>query len=164
MGDVEPEPAPFASGKQRNIQDTSFEVPLGSGAYMADDVKLGTSIRMKRVADYWGKDLPVNVGQNNFDTIRTDYYLDFGVALDDPFGEFCVAWGLWLIALAAGAWWTVFAPLLMTGLFAHFTGPAAPVYFPGAAFLAAAICELGALAIFVGAKARKAKKKAQKKR
>jgi DHA1 family tetracycline resistance protein-like MFS transporter len=58
---------------------------------------------------------------------------------------------------SVGSVTAVIAPLMMTGLFAHFTGPAAPVYFPGAAFLAAAICEVGALAIFAGARARKAK-------
>ncbi|MCX7350015.1 MAG: extracellular solute-binding protein, partial [Alphaproteobacteria bacterium] len=71
-----------AKGKQRNIKETSFEVPLGSGAYVADDVKLGTSIRMKRVADYWAKDLPVNIGQNNFDTIEYIYFRDANVAFE----------------------------------------------------------------------------------
>ena len=71
-----------AKGKQRNIQETSFEVPLGSGAYVAEDVKLGTSIRMKRVADYWGKDLAVSVGQNNFDTIEYIYFRDANVAFE----------------------------------------------------------------------------------
>ena len=70
-----------AKGKQRNIQETSFEVPLGSGAYVVDDVKLGTSIRMKRVADYWGKDLAVNRGQYNFDHMRYDMYRDENVDL-----------------------------------------------------------------------------------
>jgi steroid 5-alpha reductase family enzyme len=40
------------------------------------------------------------------------------------FGEFCVAWGLWLIALAAGAWWTAFAPLLMSVLLLRVSGVA----------------------------------------
>jgi microcin C transport system substrate-binding protein len=71
-----------AKGKQRNIQETTFEVPLGSGAYVAEDVKLGTSIRMKRVADYWGKDLAVNVGQNNFDAIEYIYFRDANVAFE----------------------------------------------------------------------------------
>ncbi|WP_421693973.1 extracellular solute-binding protein [Aestuariivirga sp.] len=71
-----------ASGRQRNLQETSFEVPLGSGAYAATDVKLGTSFRMKRVADYWGKDLPVNVGQNNFDEIEYIYFRDANVAFE----------------------------------------------------------------------------------
>eukprot|EP01030_Chromulinospumella_sphaerica_P035091 gene35091-biopygen30047 len=71
-----------ASGRQRNLQETSFEVPLGSGAYAATDVKLGTSFRMKRVADYWGKNLPVNVGQNNFDEIEYIYFRDANVAFE----------------------------------------------------------------------------------
>jgi DHA1 family tetracycline resistance protein-like MFS transporter len=43
---------------------------------------------------------------------------------------------------------SVVAMLVMPNLFGWFTGPAAPVYFPGAAFLAAAVCELAALALF----------------
>jgi microcin C transport system substrate-binding protein len=34
------------------------------------------------VKDYWGENLPINRGQNNFDTIRYDYYRDSGVALE----------------------------------------------------------------------------------
>jgi steroid 5-alpha reductase family enzyme len=30
------------------------------------------------------------------------------------FGEFCLWWGLWLIAAAGGAWWTVIGPVLLT--------------------------------------------------
>jgi len=40
------------------------------------------------------------------------------------FGEFCIVWGLWLVALAAGAWWTVFAPLLMSVLLLRVSGVA----------------------------------------
>ena len=40
------------------------------------------------------------------------------------FGEFCVAWGLWLIAAGGGAWWTVFAPLLMSFLLLRVSGVA----------------------------------------
>ncbi|MCW5656711.1 MAG: DUF1295 domain-containing protein [Burkholderiaceae bacterium] len=38
------------------------------------------------------------------------------------FGEFCVWWGLWLLALSAGAWWTVVSPLLMTALLLRVSG------------------------------------------
>lgn len=38
------------------------------------------------------------------------------------FGEFCVWWGLWLVALAAGAWWTVVSPLLMSVLLLKVSG------------------------------------------
>jgi steroid 5-alpha reductase family enzyme len=38
------------------------------------------------------------------------------------FGEFCVWWGLWLVALSAGAWWSVLSPLLMTVLLLKVSG------------------------------------------
>lgn len=56
-----------------------------------------------------------------------------------------------------GSLTAVASPLIMTGLFSYFTGPRAPVHFPGASFLAAALCELGALVVFAMAHARKAK-------
>jgi DHA1 family tetracycline resistance protein-like MFS transporter len=40
------------------------------------------------------------------------------------------------------------APVLLTGLFSYFTGPSAPVYFPGAAFLAAGAAAALALVLF----------------
>jgi len=46
------------------------------------------------------------------------------------------------------------APLLMTSLLAWFSGPHAPVYFPGAAFMAASLCEVGGLALFFLARRR----------
>jgi DHA1 family tetracycline resistance protein-like MFS transporter len=49
---------------------------------------------------------------------------------------------------------SVGAPLLMTSLLAWFSGPHAPVYFPGAAFMMAALCELGGLMLFALARAR----------
>ena len=38
------------------------------------------------------------------------------------FGEVCVWWGLWLLALSAGAWWSVLSPLLMTVLLLKVSG------------------------------------------
>jgi len=40
------------------------------------------------------------------------------------FGEFCVWWGFYLLALDAGAWWTVFSPVLMTVLLLRVSGVA----------------------------------------
>ena len=54
-----------------------------------------------------------------------------------------------------GSLTSIGAPLVMTGLFAWFTRAAAPIYFPGAAFVAAGLAELAALILFVGAHARK---------
>jgi microcin C transport system substrate-binding protein len=42
----------------------------------------GRSIVYDRVTDYWGAELPVNVGRFNFDRIRYDYYRDSTVALE----------------------------------------------------------------------------------
>jgi DHA1 family tetracycline resistance protein-like MFS transporter len=49
---------------------------------------------------------------------------------------------------------SIAAPALLTNLFSYFTGPSAPVYFPGAAFLAAAICAALALLLFVASQPR----------
>ena len=38
------------------------------------------------------------------------------------FGDFCVWWGFYLVALAAGAWWTIIGPLIMSFLLLRFSG------------------------------------------
>lgn len=65
-----------ASGKKRDVSRTTLEAPLGSGAYAVESLSPGRQIVWKRVADYWGKDLPTRVGRNNFDRIKIDYYRD----------------------------------------------------------------------------------------
>ncbi len=69
-------------GKPRNIAETTLEVPLGSGAYVASEIQPGALIRLKRVPDYWAANLPVNVGQNNIDEIEYVYFRDANVALE----------------------------------------------------------------------------------
>ena len=71
-----------AKGKKRDIGETTLEVPLGSGAYRVKDFSPGRTIVFERVKDYWGKDLPVNVGTNNFDELRYEYFRDTTVALE----------------------------------------------------------------------------------
>ena len=44
--------------------------------YTIGDVDAGSSITFVRDEDWWGKDLAVNRGQFNFDTIKLDYYRD----------------------------------------------------------------------------------------
>ncbi|MDR6633258.1 microcin C transport system substrate-binding protein [Phyllobacterium sp. 1468] len=65
-----------ASGKKRDITKPTMEIPLGSSAYKIESVVPGKTIIWARVEDYWGKDLPVNVGRNNFDRIRYEYFRD----------------------------------------------------------------------------------------
>jgi microcin C transport system substrate-binding protein len=68
--------------KDRDIQAPTLDIPDGSGPYKIDSYQAGRSITLKRVDNYWGKDLPINAGQYNFDTIRYDYYRDDTVALE----------------------------------------------------------------------------------
>ncbi|HEU5283493.1 MAG TPA: extracellular solute-binding protein [Burkholderiales bacterium] len=63
----------------RNFEATTLEPPLGSGPYKVAQFEPGRYVVIERVRDYWGKDLPVNKGQNNFDRIRYDYYRDDSV-------------------------------------------------------------------------------------
>ncbi len=57
-----------------NFEDSTLEPPVGSGPYLIESVDPGQQITFKRRDDYWGKDLPVNKGQLNFDTIRIEYF------------------------------------------------------------------------------------------
>lgn len=58
------------------FEQTSFTAPLGSGPYTVSAVQPGVSVTFKRDPNYWGRDLPINRGLWNFDTIRFDYYRD----------------------------------------------------------------------------------------
>lgn len=53
---------------------STIEPPIASGPYTVAEVKPGESITYKRNPDYWAKDLPVQRGFFNFDTIKVDYY------------------------------------------------------------------------------------------
>lgn len=67
---------------ERDFSKGNLDVPLGSGPYKVADVQAGRSIRYELVKDWWGKDLPVNRGFYNFDTLEIDYYRDNTVALE----------------------------------------------------------------------------------
>ncbi len=71
-----------AEGNKRDFFASTLEPPLGSGPYRIGEVKPGKSISVLRVEDYWGKDLPVNVGRYNFDAIQTEYFRDSTIALE----------------------------------------------------------------------------------
>lgn len=66
----------------RDFSKTSLEPPLGSGPYRISQISPGSSVTYERVEDWWGKDLPVSVGQYNFDRINVEYYRDMAVSLE----------------------------------------------------------------------------------
>jgi microcin C transport system substrate-binding protein len=73
-------PEAFWAG--RDFEAAIMEPPLGSGAYRIGRFEQGRFIEFERVADYWGRDLPLNRGQNNFDRIRYEYFRDRQVAFE----------------------------------------------------------------------------------
>ena len=65
-----------AQGRHRDIRNPTLEIPLGSGPYRIESFDPGSRITWQRVEDYWGADLPVNIGRNNFDRLVYTYFLD----------------------------------------------------------------------------------------
>jgi microcin C transport system substrate-binding protein len=70
------------NGNKRDIGATTLEPPLGCGAYRIKEFSPGRTIVFERVKDYWGNDLNVNIGRNNFDELRFEYFRDTLVALE----------------------------------------------------------------------------------
>ena len=66
----------------RPFDETTLEPPLGSGPYKVGRFEPGRYIEYERVKDWWGADLPVSRGQNNFDLVRYEYYRDRDVAFE----------------------------------------------------------------------------------
>ncbi len=66
----------------RDFAESTLEPPLGSGAYKLLKADPGRSVSYQRRDDYWARDLPVNVGQNNFDVIKIEYFADYTAAFE----------------------------------------------------------------------------------
>ncbi|MEL7526343.1 MAG: extracellular solute-binding protein, partial [Pseudomonadota bacterium] len=71
-----------AKGETRDIGASTLEPPLGSGPYKIKNFEANRQVVYERVDDYWGEDLPIRVGTNNFGEIRYDSYLDSTVQLE----------------------------------------------------------------------------------
>lgn len=68
-----------ADWEGRDFAESSLRAPVGSGPYTIGAFEPGRSIEFVRNPDYWGRDLPINRGVNNFDRVRYEYYVDAGV-------------------------------------------------------------------------------------
>jgi len=71
-----------SEGRKRDVSATTLEKPLGSGPYRIKEFVAGRSVKLERVKDYWGAKVPVQVGQNNFDELRFEFFRDNLVALE----------------------------------------------------------------------------------
>ena len=69
-------------GNQRDISRTTLTPPMGSGPYKIVSLQPGSKITYERREDYWGKNLPINIGQHNFGSISYTYFADSDVAFE----------------------------------------------------------------------------------
>jgi microcin C transport system substrate-binding protein len=67
---------------KKPFEESTLDIPLGSGAYKVGRFQAGHFIEFERVKDWWGSDLPVSRGQNNFDIVRFEYYRDREVGFE----------------------------------------------------------------------------------
>lgn len=58
------------------LDESRMETSPGSGPYVVDKIDVNNRIIYRRNPDYWGKDLPINQGRHNFDSIRIEYFAD----------------------------------------------------------------------------------------
>jgi peptide/nickel transport system substrate-binding protein len=74
--------------KKAQFADRSFtslslqEAPIGTAPYAVTDYEPARSVTLTRNPDYWGKDLPIRQGTNNFDEIRIEFYGDSAVLFE----------------------------------------------------------------------------------
>lgn len=67
---------------KRPFDESTLEAPLGSGAYKVGRFEVGRFIEYERVKNWWGENVPINRGRNNFDTLRYEYYRDREIAFE----------------------------------------------------------------------------------
>jgi len=67
---------------KKPFDESTLDIPLGSGPYKVGRFEVGHFIEFERVKNWWGADLPVARGLNNFDTIRYEYYRDREVGFE----------------------------------------------------------------------------------
>lgn len=81
-----------AQWEGKAFDESSLEVPIGSGPYVVESFEPGKYVSYRRNPDWWGKDLPFNRGQHNFDEVRYDYFGDGGVVFEAFKGGLISSW------------------------------------------------------------------------
>ncbi|MFT6675707.1 MAG: microcin C transport system substrate-binding protein [Sulfitobacter sp.] len=82
VGGVPAWPKAWFEKTGKGLKDSWLDLPPGSGAYVIKDADLSRRIVLERNPEYWGKDLPINQGRNNFDTIRLEIFSDDTAAFE----------------------------------------------------------------------------------
>lgn len=66
----------------RPFDESTLDIPLGSGPYKVGKFEVNRYIEFERVKDWWGAELPVTRGSYNFDVVRYEFYRDRDVAFE----------------------------------------------------------------------------------
>ena len=64
------------------LDESRLEFAIGSAPYVMESYDINQHIIYKRNPNYWGNDLPINVGRHNFDRIRVEYFADTTAAFE----------------------------------------------------------------------------------
>lgn len=72
-----------AQWEGKNFAEATLEeAPIGSAPYVIESFEASRNVVLKRNSEYWGKDLPIRRGTNNFDEIRIEFYGDANVLFE----------------------------------------------------------------------------------
>ena len=64
------------------LDEPGMQTSPGTGEYVVGDIDVGRSVTYERNPDYWGRDVPINIGRGNFDSIRIEYFSDSSAAFE----------------------------------------------------------------------------------
>lgn len=67
---------------KKDFEESTLNIPLGSGPYRVGKFEAGRYIEYERVKDWWSEKLPSMRGINNFGIVRYDYYRDRDIAFE----------------------------------------------------------------------------------
>lgn len=82
LGQLPVLPKAYWSQDGRSLQETTLDLPLGSGPYVIEQINAGRSITYKRNENYWARNLNVAQGRFNFERIKYEYFGDDTIAFE----------------------------------------------------------------------------------
>lgn len=64
------------------LDETSDAPFMATGPYKLDSYDIGRQVIYRYDLNWWGADVPINQGRNNFETIRVEYFADSNAAFE----------------------------------------------------------------------------------
>ncbi len=72
----------FYESSKLDLEESTLVPNLGTGPYVLAKMDVGATLIYQLNPGYWGTTHPLNVGQNNFETIRYEYFADSNAAFE----------------------------------------------------------------------------------